>query len=86
MYVLAQDVGFVDESGAVDFERYNLGVEYFQQASNLDTKIEKAKAGGFTRISLYGGLGISGQEFTRFINLGVKEFSIDYHCSMGLIW
>lgn len=89
MYGVGVESGFVSETDPtkLDFKRYNIGVEFFQTAQNLEAKILKVKEQGFTRISVTtGGYGFSGQDFTRFIELGVTEFTVDNHCSLGLNW
>lgn len=69
-----------------DFSKHKVVMEYFYSAIT-EEKIQNAIDGGFYAVSVATtGDGISGAEMTRLIELGVTEFTIDHHCSMGLDW
>ena len=72
------------ESG-LDLNRHNIVVEYFNHAVT-EEKIINAKNEGFkVSIAAMGG-GASGPHMRNLIDLGVSEFTVDHHCSMGLDW
>ena len=69
----------------LDPKRHNVVVEYFHHAIT-EEKIKQALAGGFpVSVAAMPG-GISGPRMQELIDLGVTEFTVDRHCSMGLSW
>lgn len=69
-----------------DFSKHKVVMEYFYSAIT-EEKIQNAIDSGFYAVSVATtDDGISGEEMTRLIELGVTEFTIDHHCSMGLNW
>lgn len=72
-----------------DRNRHRVTMEFFYVDFNeddVDEKIRKAKAEGFNvSVAAMCG-GVSGVAMQRLINLGVSEFTLDYHCSTGLDW
>lgn len=83
-YTIAKKVGLVDNYGEVNFAKVE--AEFFNTNPNLLDLIEKAKSNGFERISLYCEDKCNGSDFTRLMELGVNEFNVDYHASIGLKW
>lgn len=83
---MAKRCGFVaaDAVSAAESE-YPLVMEYFYAAAT-DGKILLAEREGFPVSIATTGKGISGPEQERLIGMGVTEFTIDHHCSMGLNW
>ena len=74
----------VKETG-IDKSRYKIVVEYFG-GSVTDEQIIRAKNEGYAvSVAAMGG-GISGPRMRELIDLGVTEFTVDRHCSMGLSW
>ena len=63
----------------------NVVIEFFASAAT-EKKIKTARQEGFpVSIAAMRG-GISGVHMKRLIDLGVSEFTLDHHCSMGLCW
>ena len=85
--------GFAKRSGLIDNNaiskkgsKYNVVVEYYYVAVT-DYKVETALNEGFpVSIAATNPTGISGEEIKRLIKTGVTEFTVDWHCSMGLNW
>lgn len=88
LYSIAQRAGFVKENNSdeVDFDGYNLSVAFFQQSKTVEEGVEAAIAAGFKRIDMYGFWGLSGQEFTKWMEMGVMHYCLDYHTSPRLNW
>ena len=85
LYV-AKESGFVAfDATSMDESDYFVVMEYFYAAAT-DEKIRLALDEGFPVSIATTGNGISGPELERLINMGITEFSIDHHCSMGLNW
>ena len=86
--------GFIDES-ATDLTgcEYNLVAEYFYSQtketgtyySETIAQIAEMLEKGF-KISVWESSSISGEEMVRLIGIGVTEFTVDNHISMGLDW
>jgi hypothetical protein len=80
--VRAEECGF-------DRSRHNLVMEYFYISSTeekIDEWVKLARSEGFN-VSVAAMLGgVSGVAMRKLIDLGVSEFTLDYHCSMGLDW
>jgi hypothetical protein len=75
---LCEKIGF-------DRSRHEVVVEYFEHLVT-DEKIKTAREQGFyVSIAAMKG-GISGFRMQELIDLGVSEFTLDHHCSMGLSW
>ncbi len=73
----------------LDPKKTRIVVEYFfipTTAEAVDEKIKLAKAEGFdvSLAAMRGG--VSGPCMRELIDLGVTEFTLDHHCSMGLDW
>ena len=69
----------------LDQKRHNITVEHFDHTCT-DEKIRFALDNGFpVSIACMKG-GISGIRMREYISLGVTEFTLDRHCSMGLSW
>ena len=69
----------------IDTERQTTVVEFFAHAAT-EKKIVTAKEQGYlVSIAAMKG-GISGPHMMRLIDLGVTEFTLDHHMSMGLAW
>jgi hypothetical protein len=69
----------------LDIKKNNVVVEYFTH-SVTEAKIKTAKAEGFkVSVAAMSG-GASGPHMQRLIDLGVTEFTLDHHMSMGLSW
>lgn len=92
---IAKSCGFVEQD-ATDLSncQYRLVSEYFY-AQTVDTgtyytetlaSISECSSQGFIISIAETGNGISGPEMERLINLGVTEFTVDGHISMGLYW
>ncbi len=88
LYSIAQRAGFVkeDNPNEVDFDGYNLSVAFFQQSKTVEAGVEAAIAAGFKRIDMYGFWGLSGQDFTKWMEKGVMHYCLDYHTSARLNW
>ena len=54
--------------------------------NNMLKEIRLAIDEGFPVSIATTGDGISGPELERLMDLGVTEFTVDHHCSMGLNW
>lgn len=68
-----------------DRSRHEVVVEYFEHLVT-EEKIKIARQQGFyVSIAAMKG-GISGFRMQELIDLGVSEFTLDHHCSMGLSW
>ena len=75
---LAKEIG-------LDPKRHDIIIEYFDHAAT-DERIKTALDAGF-KVSIAAMLGgISGIRMQDYIDLGVTEFTVDRHCSMGLCW
>ena len=75
---LANAIGF-------DLKKHKVVIEYFDHIVT-DEKIKSALDGGFpVSIAAMCG-GISGIRMQDYIDMGVSEFTLDHHCSMGLDW
>lgn len=69
----------------LDPEKTNVVVEIFG-FSATEKKIRTARDEGFlVSVAAMKG-GISGPQMRKMIDLGVSEFTVDHHCSMGLDW
>lgn len=69
----------------IDVERQTTVIEFFAHVAT-EKKIVTAKEEGYlVSIAAMKG-GISGPHMTRLIDLGVTEFTLDHHMSMGLAW
>lgn len=69
----------------LDPKENNVVIEFFGVAAN-EKKIKTARDEGFpVSIAAMSG-GISGIHMKKLIDLGVSEFTLDHHCSMGLSW
>jgi len=72
-----------------DRSRHNVVVEFFYVEHTeelVDAKIRRARDEGFpVSLAAMSG-GVSGVTMQKLIDLGVSEFTLDYHCSMGLCW
>lgn len=69
----------------IDTEKQTTVIEFFAHAAT-EKKIVTAKEQGYlVSIAAMKG-GISGPHMTRLIDLGVTEFTLDHHMSMGLAW
>ena len=83
---IAKRSGFVaSDAASMDESDYFVVMEYFYAAAT-DEKIRLAMEEGFPVSIATTGSGISGPELERLMDLGVTEFTIDHHCSMGLNW
>ena len=81
---LADPAELAREMG-LDMKKHNVVVEYFNHLVT-EAKIKTAKAEGFkVSIAAMKG-GASGPHMQRLIDLGVTEFTLDHHMSMGLSW
>ena len=73
----------------IDKNRHNIVIEYFYIKSTedvIDAKIKRAREEGFNvSVAAMRG-GTSGIAMRKLIDLGVSEFTLDHHCSMGLDW
>lgn len=68
-----------------DLTRDNVVIEYFDHIAT-EEKIKDALDAG-CKVSIAAMLGgISGIRMQDYIDLGVTEFTLDHHCSMGLSW
>ena len=97
-YIMSQDVeavwdpltnaklcGFIDSSArSVEESGYSVSVEFFYTDIS-DAKIQNALNEGF-RVSVAADTTISGMELERLYSIGVTEFTVTHHCSMGLNW
>ncbi len=69
----------------LDREKTNVVVEFFGFAAT-EKKIKTARDEGFlVSIAAMRG-GVSGPHMKKLIDMGVSEFTLDHHCSMGLDW
>jgi len=69
----------------LDPKKNNVVIEFFGSAAT-EKKIVTAKNEGFlVSIAAMRG-GVSGPQMMRLIDLGVTEFTLDHHLSMGLDW
>lgn len=83
---VAKKCGFVaDDAESIAESDYWVVMEYFYAAAT-DEKIMLARNEGFPVSIATTDSGISGPEQERLMGLGVTEFTIDHHCSMGLNW
>lgn len=83
---IAKESGFVHENADSILEsKYSIVLEYYSSVVTNE-KIVLAKQEGFPVSIFTTGKGISGAELKRLIDLGVSEFTINNHCSMGLNW
>lgn len=75
---------FAKEAG-LDKKRHKIVAEFFHHRGT-DERIKETLADGYP-VSIAAMLGgISGQRMQQLIDLGVSEFTLDHHCSMGLSW
>ena len=75
---------FAKEAG-LDQKRHKIVAEFFHHRGT-DERIKETLADGYP-VSIAAMLGgISGQRMQELIDLGVSEFTLDHHCSMGLSW
>lgn len=73
------------EACEIDPTKQSVVIEYFDHRAT-DEMIRDAKDAGFA-VSIACMLGgISGIRMQDLIDLGVTEFTVDHHCSMGLCW
>ncbi len=83
---VAKMAGLVSNGkNSIKDSNYNVVMEYFYAAAT-DAKIQHAMKQGFPVSIATTGPGISGPELERLITMGVTEFTVDHHCSMGLNW
>lgn len=75
---LEAEVGF-------DRKRHKLVVEYFGHVVTRNQILDARKEGYHVSIAAMRG-GVSGPRMEEMIELGVSEFTVDHHCSMGLSW
>jgi hypothetical protein len=75
---LAREIGF-------DLSRNNVVVEYFNHIVTEEQIINAKNEGFNVSIAAMRG-GASGPHMKKLIDLGVSEFTVDHHCSMGLDW
>jgi hypothetical protein len=69
----------------LDKNRHNIVIEFFNHIVTAE-KIKAAKEEGYyISIAAMKG-GVSGPRMQNLIDLGVTEFTVDHHCSMGLCW
>jgi len=69
----------------LDKNRHNIVIEFFNFAAT-EEKIRRAREEGFpVSVACMKG-GTSGVLMKQMIDLGVSEFTLDHHCSMGLDW
>ena len=84
--VFARQSGFIsqneDNLARCD---YKLTLEFFRSRV-LKNEVKKALENGFIVSVATVSPGIDGPELERLIDMGVTEFTIDHHCSMGLNW
>ena len=73
----------------LDPKKHRIVMEYFYIPYNeetVDERIRRARDEGFNvSVAAMRG-GVSGVTMRKLIDIGVSEFTIDYHCSMGLDW
>lgn len=70
----------------LDPARHRVITEYFGTAPEVEDKIRLARSEGFfTSVAAMKG-GVSGPGMRILMDLGVSEFTLDHHCSMGLDW
>lgn len=69
----------------IDTERQTTVIEFFAHAATEKKIVTAKEEGYFVSIAAMKG-GISGPHMTRLIDLGVTEFTLDHHMSMGLAW
>lgn len=69
----------------LDIKRHNVVMEYFGHVVTEEQIINAKKEGFKVSIAAMRG-GVSGPQMRRLIDLGVTEFTVDRHCSMGLSW
>lgn len=82
----AKYLGFVgNDATSITESTYTVRAEFFNTAPNLEDKIEQAVAEGFP-INIASDTTINGEDMTYLIGLGVTEFTLDRHCSIGLCW
>ena len=75
---------FAKEAG-LDKKRHNVVAEFFHHRAT-DERIKQTLADGYpvSIAAMRGGVG--GPRMQELIDLGVSEFTLDHHCSMGLSW
>jgi len=73
----------------LDPKKHRIVIEYFYipyTEDKIDEKVKTAKDEGFSvSVAAMKG-GTSGPAMKKLIDLGVSEFTLDHHCSMGLDW
>ena len=72
----------------LDKHRHTIVVEYFALNGTgiTEKKIRTARQEGYPVSAACTRGGISGVHMQKLIDLGVSEFTLDFHCSMGLDW
>ena len=77
------------EACGLDRDKDRTVMEYFyvpHTEEAVDERIKRARDAGFSvSVAAMRG-GVSGVTMRRLIDIGVSEFTLDYHCSMGLDW
>lgn len=73
----------------LDPKKHRIVIEFFYipgTEDKIDDKIKRARKEGFVvSIAAMRG-GTSGPAMQKLIDMGVSEFTLDHHCSMGLSW
>ena len=80
-----ETVDGIAKSVGLDKKRHRIVGEFFHHAATNERIKETLDAGYPVSIAAMLG-GISGQRMQELIDLGVSEFTLDRHCSMGLSW
>ncbi len=69
----------------IDTEKQTTVIEFFAHAATEKKIVTAKEQGYFVSVAAMKG-GISGPHMTRLIDLGVTEFTLDHHMSIGLVW
>ncbi len=73
----------------LDPKKHKIVIEYFYipyTEDRIDEKIKTAREEGFVVSAALMTGGSSGPAIKKLIDMGVTEFTLDHHCSMGLDW
>ena len=73
------------KSVGLDKSRHKIVAEFFDLFITEETLEETRRDGYLISIAAMRG-GVSGVRMQNLIDLGVSEFTLDRHCSMGLSW
>ena len=73
------------KSVGLDKSRHKIVAEFFDLFITEETLEETRRDGYLISIAAMRG-GVSGVRMQNLIDLGVSEFTLDHHCSMGLSW